>query len=139
MYDRGLELVWLAEDISESLSPEEKAGICAAMLSVSGELRTMEDALSREASGREGVFSMEVVCMGRALDDFMKDPSWDDLSFPEGDGGDVLIEQGNAVFLAGEEVMSRWFVDNVCGVNAVLLRRGGFMPIDNLVESRFRV
>ena len=106
MYDRGLELVWLAEDISESLSPEEKAGICAAMLSVSGELRTMEDALSREASGGEGVVSMEVVCMGRALDDFMKDPSWDDLSFPEGDGGDVLREEAAAAFLAAKLVLS---------------------------------
>ena len=77
--------------------------------------------------------------MGRALDHFMKDPAWDDLPFPEGDGGDVLREEATAAFLAREQVLSRWYDDNMCGVNAVLLRRGGFMPVDDLVEFRFRV
>ena len=134
MYDRGEGLVWMADALMELLAVEDKADMLEAMVDVAGELLSMEGALSRQASGGELIFSMEVVCMGRALDDFVKHPAWDGLPFPEGDGGDVLREEVAVAFRGAELLLSLWYDANVCGVEPLLLRRGGFTPVDSLAE-----
>ena len=136
MFDVGVDLAWLAHGLSEPLTPEERVDIRVALIPVAKELQCMKGALLREESGGSKVFSMSVVCLGRALDDFINNPAWNGLPFPEGDDGEGLREEVGGAFLTAELVLSRWYDGNVCGVHPIFLRRGGFMPVDSLTDFR---
>ena len=98
MYDVGSDLIWLAEARSESLTLEEKGDIRAAMVSVAAELTGIQAALFQQDSGGSKVNSIEVISLRRSLDEFIEDPAWNGLPFPEGDGGEVVREEADATF-----------------------------------------